>query len=608
MKANSLAGILLVLAGLTWGCQNSPPPPVWLANLPAQVVVSPDTAQQLVQAAADHWSDPEAQRPWPAALAQDHTDRVLFLTVPGSTGSAQVATGSGHGWTQALQAALGRFAGQPSPAWLKLDLVCVADSFSGKVHLGLDGVGFAELFGVLPEELTHRPLLKKRRLRDDFVSRLPLHIPPPQVSGRPSYRITTRAVLWTPQGCTPLYRGHRLYTIDQLTPERLRDAARRAGDFLLRQLDTQGRFAYAYRPPDDRNSKDYNLLRHAGCCYALVQLSQSSAEARYREAAQRALQYLVTFLKADEAGNLSLVEGGQVKLGGNALAIVALLEYQRASHDDGWNHLALGLGRSLLAAQSKDGRFAVHKRDFASGESSEFTSGYYPGEAILALTYLHRLQPQGPWLAAAARAADYLIEVRDKRVPDLKLPHDHWLLLGLSQLQELRPQARYPRHMRAICRAIRAAQRKHSQEPDWDGGFYSPPRLGPTAIRCEGLAAALRWLPAAEAQETRLCLQRGVVFQMQAQLDPESCAYFPDPARSLGGIPRSLTQYELRIDSSQHFISAVLAAASQWRPSPPGESPDRSKQSVSPPRSNNRAGVFPAQIPTGSGPGPGRSL
>ena len=145
------------------------------------------------------------------------------------------------------------------------------------------------------------------------------------------------------------------------------------------------------------------------------------------------------------------MEKGSVKLGGNALAVIAILEYQEVTGDRRWRGQALALGRSLLKAQSPNGAFPVHKVDFASGDGLDFTSGYYPGEAILALTYLSRQDPKGPWLAAARRAATYLIEVRDKKVPDDKLPHDHWLLIALSELQKVDSLRGFGRRSRVVA-------------------------------------------------------------------------------------------------------------------------------------------------------------
>lgn len=533
---------LLLLAG----CAPSKAPElgVWMQKLPVQSAVTPEVLKTL----AGCPGLPPQQ--WPAVLQQDHEPRILWVTWP----DGQTTLGRGQGLKPALEMALSGH-DTPRTQWLKIDLVCLSENRVDGLQSGLDGAAYSEPpRALIPDLISHRGLLHKGKLRADFARRLGQ----PSSQERPVFRIQTQQALWTPQVTQPLYRGHRLYRSQDLNSAQLLEAARLAGDFLVRQLDPQGHFDYSYHPAEDRSEDGYNMLRHAGACYALAQLSRASGEPAYAKAAARGLNYLVGQLQPVAGGRLALVEQRSVKLGGNALAVIALLEYQEVTGDRRWWPQARQLGLSLLAAQVPSGAFPVHKSDFSSGSTLDFTSGYYPGEALLALLYLDRQDPKGPWLEAARRGAHYLILQRDKGLAEDKLPHDHWLLLALSQLQKRQPDPLYPAHMGRLCSAIRQAQLHDYPEMDGNGGFYRPPRTGPTAIRCEGLAAAWPWLKPAQQDLTRRSLLAGMVFQLQTQLQPESCVYFPKPERALGAIPRSLTNYELRIDYSQHFISAAL--------------------------------------------------
>ncbi|MFN8609011.1 MAG: hypothetical protein U0931_15865 [Vulcanimicrobiota bacterium] len=535
---------LLGLALLAVGCTR-PEVGVWMQKLPVQSALKPDL---LVQLASSPGLSPEK---WPAAMQQDRQPRILWLTWPGG----KVSLGRANGLRGALEMALG-----PGPVdceWLKIDVVSLSDSRREQLQTGLDGVACSiPPRAFLPDQLSHRALLRNGKLRKDFNQRQGLQAD----AELPTFRFRTQQALWTRRTTEPLYRGHRLYRSEDITSVQLLQAASLAGDFLVRQLDSSGRFDYAYHPAEDRSESGYNTLRHAGACYALAQLSRASGRPEYARAAASGLGYLVSQLKPAGPGRLALVEQGSVKLGGNALAVVALLEYQEATSDRRWWPQARQLGLSLLAAQAPSGAFPVHKSDFGSGASLDFTSGYYPGEALLALLYLDRQEPHGPWLEACRRGAVYLIVKRDGATPEARLPHDHWLLLALDQLQARQPDPLYPAHMRKLCAAIGQAQLRSQPELDWNGGFYRPPRTGPTAIRCEGLAAACPWLEKSQRAEVRENLLNGLAFLLQTQLQPESCVYFPKPERALGAIPRSLTNYEVRIDYSQHFISAALGA------------------------------------------------
>jgi hypothetical protein len=531
-----------------------------LAALPAFAEIRPELLNELTEFAAQAMATPDL-RPR-SNWAGDQAQRVIVVTVPSPQGRAMVSQGSGLGWTQAIRTALQPIAAS-SYGWLKLDVVGGADSFRGNLEPGFQGVGFRNGLLLLPEELTHLDLHRGHQLRKGYQERLPEHWGKASAEsqvGQAHYRLHIQSSCWFKGRVYPLRRGHRQLTVEQINPEELLSAAKLAGQHLLTQLGPEGRFTYIYRPDRDQIPQEYNLLRHAGACYALAQLAQETQQREYRDGARRALKYLLLQVRPDaQREGLYLVEGKHVKLGGNALAIVALLEFSQVSGEAFATKEVKGLAQGLLQEQLPDGSFPVHKREFATREASDFVSGYYPGEAIVALMALHRHDPSGPWLKAAQKAARYLIVVRDKGLASSQLPHDHWLMLGLSSVQQAAPDPIYPRHLTALSKAICSAQIRQSSSSDWLGGFYQPPRSGPTSIRMEGLCAGHRWVSQAVTDEVEQTLMGASLYLLQSQLQPEFCAYFRHPQKCLGGIPRSLSNSELRIDYDQHFISALLA-------------------------------------------------
>jgi len=120
----------------------------------------------------------------------------------------------------------------------------------------------------------------------------------------------------------------------------------------------------------------------------------------------------------------------------------------------------------------------------------------------------------------------------------------------------------YLDHALRIARAIVQSQNQDPVYPDWRGSYYRPPRSTPTATRMEGLYAAYQlardfgdWQEAKTILES---IQLGIAFQLQTQFRPESVLYLKDPQRALGGVHRSLTNFEIRIDYVQHNISSLL--------------------------------------------------
>ena len=61
-----------------------------------------------------------------------------------------------------------------------------------------------------------------------------------------------------------------------------------------------------------------------------------------------------------------------------------------------------GLARWMRDTQDKQGEFAIHKMDFATGNTLPFKSLYYPGEALFSLLRLYEIDQNPDWLNVAA--------------------------------------------------------------------------------------------------------------------------------------------------------------------------------------------------------------
>src|SRR5699024_1236113 len=92
------------------------------------------------------------------------------------------------------------------------------------------------------------------------------------------------------------------------------------------------------------------------------------------------------------------------------------------------------------------------------GEKFDFTSHYYPGEAILALVRLYQIDKKEVWLDVAEKAANFLINIRDKNDTIDTIAHDHWLLYGLNDLYRERNKDMYLDHSFFIAEAIMKTQ------------------------------------------------------------------------------------------------------------------------------------------------------
>lgn len=367
-----------------------------------------------------------------------------------------------------------------------------------------------------------------------------------------------------------------------------RESARAAASYLARACEPSGRFAYLRHVEvgGDRSGGEYNVLRHAGALYALDQAWRELRLPEARAALLRGARYLIErHLRswpegAPAAGQLHLaaivsLEGEEVerecaKLGGSGLGLVALCAARRLEPALIGLERLRELGAFVLACQEPSGSFRAKR--YADGSWSSFRSLYYPGEAILGLIRLAEQDPDPRWLKAAAMGAAYLARSRAE-VPPAELPHDHWLLIACAELWprwgELKPppipQAVLRRHLDELARVFLARQAEVAAQGEFRGAFERRGATCPTATRLEGLVAYAS-LPAGSPQapsaaELQGGIARGLAFLRGAQVQAPSEVRGAIPRAWLRGQDASGPRGDLRIDFTQHALSALLGGA-----------------------------------------------
>ena len=497
---------------------------------------------------------------------------------------AVVAMGAGAGLLAAAGAATEQIQtrGLPaSPRWIKLDVVREVGPIErlgarGRLRgaRGRSGLLFVSPLDAafLAEEVLARGLIDERarllperaldylRLRDGDAKARTLQTRPRRLTVRRfstfGYLDDTRTTVRLFRGRVPRYRFH---------PTDLLAAAEAAGRYLARVTSQSGKFRYSYDATRDAFASRYNLVRHAGTVYSILELFEVTGEKELLDSCERAIGYLLKKVEPwgpETAPVAIIVEKGKIKLGGVALALLALAKHKTVTGSDAHLPLMRRLAGYIRSVQQPDGRF-ISQIFHPSGKPRDWTSGYYPGEALFALTRLYELDRDEAWLDVATKGARYLILERDKGLEIDELTHDHWLLYALNELHRYRPLPLFSKQSLRIARAIYTAQNRDPARPEHLGSFYNPPRSTPTATRSEGLLAAYQLARRVdredEAREILKTVVLAIGFQLQTQFTPGSALYQPAPAGSLGGFARSLTDYEVRIDYVQHNLSALLA-------------------------------------------------
>ncbi len=319
-------------------------------------------------------------------------------------------------------------------------------------------------------------------------------------------------------------------------------------------------------------SPSYNIVRHAGAIYSLAMFNRVHPDTDAVNAMVRAANFMRANCLAPDARSSALAVWSQpppantkAELGATGLGLIALTGVEQSRQHSIPLAELQGLGKFVLFLQKPDGSF--YSRYYADkGLDPDWKSLYYPGEAVLGLVSLYELDHSQRWLVAAGKGLAYLAKSREGAQ---EVPPDHWALIATAKFFPYYAQSACPvsrgdlvRHAARICERFLREQVTGASDVRLNGGFDAGGRTTPTAIRLEGLLAALEFLPKSDGDlraRIETAVQRGIAFLLNAQITSGQYAGGMPGAVVATGSPRSARSVsEVRIDYVQHALSAWL--------------------------------------------------
>ena len=380
-----------------------------------------------------------------------------------------------------------------------------------------------------------------------------------------------------------LYRG--LPDGPALSAESLREAALLGAHFLVEHLAPNGRYLYE-RSLTTGSGTDpmqlggaYSIPRHAGTTYFLAEVYRHTGEDFLREPIERAFRHLKDLINIGNCrGTLPtgepfacVIDKGERKagLGSTALTVVALAEYQRATGSDTYLRMARELAEWILFMQRDDGSFC-HLYDVAKGERDEHTELlYYSGESALALARMHLITGEDRYRDAAEAALDSLVSWYDFFAGGFFYGEEHWTCIASEALWPAVKKDSYRRFCDGYGKFLRLQQAGPGDFPDQGdlNGAYgvSPfvmPHNTPAGSRSEAmissyLLGAYHGKPS-EAIRQQVLAAMQYVLRQQIRADNDFQVLELPERTSLGAIPASPIDRNVRIDYVQHVCSAMI--------------------------------------------------
>lgn len=348
-----------------------------------------------------------------------------------------------------------------------------------------------------------------------------------------------------------VYYGQR--TEDTVDKERALDLLDTNAQYLIDSLQENGQFRYCYLPAADQRLTGYNMMRHAEAVWSLCQQQQLTGDTALRLTVDQAIAYLQTRIKTqDEKAFVYEESDGEIRLGGNAMALVALVEYADAFDSDQYDDLITQLANGILHLQDAEtGGFTHVLNTDDLTVKTESYSGYYDGQATFALAKAYGYTKDERLLTAAKAAADRMIaedyeERGDQWVAyamnelTKHAPEEVYFALGLDTAQENLPTIRNriasaPYGLELLMATFEMVERMEEQS-------LFPQRL--TAFDKEGLTQAI---------------DQRVQRTLNGYFYPETAMYMASPARVLGVFYTREDRFRVRLDDIQQAISGYTA-------------------------------------------------
>jgi hypothetical protein len=350
--------------------------------------------------------------------------------------------------------------------------------------------------------------------------------------------------------------------------------------YLARAVGVQGRFAYMVDAPTGASLAGYNLLRHAGALVAL-QAWNDDLPSVASDSISRASGYLRHKVIRVTPDAWAVASKGRMKLGGSALFLLALLP--AVSHaDPEAEEICRGLACYLVSQQTPSGNF-ISIRPVDGGAPSRFKSGYYSGQAILALSRAYEGLGNPEYLAAAVAGADRITAAEPLPLPNVDTA-DHWTVMALEAVCGHVPDRRF--RDQVMARGARIQQQVLQARAGGSLLVVNPDYgCAQAATRGEALVSVARLAHSVGDISTAAAAIKAVSTIAAYCASHQWTA--PGPEVSRGGFVRAQDDLRIRIDVVQHAILAIRGLIDMTDRPAPGAGLTPQSRNINRPRLTN---------------------
>ncbi len=389
------------------------------------------------------------------------------------------------------------------------------------------------------------------------------------------------------KGLIYLYRGQAPVPLELVTLENTKKSILSAADWWVYNMKPDGSVVYKWWPAENRESNEYNIVRHTLATWNLALAYRLDPKPEYLEGAIASQEYTLKFLKEEQMANGETMAyisfNNNQKLGTVVVGLLGMIEVARLTGDRSNDELMRQFARFVWHQQEDNGKFDPY---YVPDDHpyADMVNDIVPGEAALAMIELSKYFEDPTIIEPLKKYWEYYepwyYERANKKRTDAPWPsmvYDNdtrlelvqfgpWTVMAANAYHEVTGDEDVAKFGLEIARFMIDSYQWDGERapfPDYIGGYYKLPYELPAMqafCYAEGTAAAYQLAVRAAPEEApyfELATRETVRFGMQMQFDELNTYAFSRPDMANGGIRYAMNETKIRIDYVHHALSAM---------------------------------------------------